>query len=145
MHKSTRYPVRSILVKNLLDFQYQAIGSLSLRGRGFGRSHLRDAYLNKHKYTRVIYIRSSTQLLGWALLVQCLDQDALREYSINMYVRKSMRRSGIGKRLWEEVDDFLKDTGSRGHVCIWSKPSEGFYRSVQSDRIAVKVSPRYLS
>lgn len=139
--------IKSSLVKDLAEYEYRSIYSLNLRAKGFCRSHLRDARTYAHRYSRAIVARAGimNRLVGWALLVQCLDHGKLDEYSVNIYVRASHRRQGIGARLWEEVHAFLKATHSRGHVCIWSTPSEGFYRSVVSKRIKVKVSAKYKS
>lgn len=137
------YKIRSSLVKDIKYSEYKSIYSLNLRTKGFGRSHLRDAYHYNHKHSLVITLWNGKKLLGWALLIQCLKNDKFVEYSINMYVRHSMRRHSIGTRLWEEIRHHLKEKDRYGHVCIWSKSSDGFFRSVRSKRIKVKVSPNY--
>lgn len=140
--------IRSSLVKNLPQEQYQAAYSLNRRGKGFSRGHLRDVRRGQHTFSRLISAWEHKRLLGWCLLVQCLETehvftDILREYSINLYVRRSNRRAGVGRQLFGQCVRYLNSHHNKGHVCIWSKDSEGFYRSVKSPRIRVIVSPRY--
>ncbi len=123
---------------------YQQIRSLNLRERGFSRGHMRDCRRDKHEHSTVITAHSGKQILGWALLVQCLGEDgALKEYSTNFYVRKSARGKGVGHDLFWQTVAFLSLSSSKGHVCIWSRDSERFYRSYTHPLLRIIISPRY--
>lgn len=134
----------SCLVRNLTPEQYRQVYSLNLRKRGFSRGHLRTCFRESHAYSRIVLATERSQLVGWALMVQCLNDDgSLREFSTNLYVRRFMRRSGVGTKLMGWVGRFLDQTKWQAHVCIWSPASEGFYRAIGHPRVRIIVSPRY--
>jgi GNAT superfamily N-acetyltransferase len=131
-------------LRDLTSHQYQQARSLNLRKRGFSRDHMRDCRRQRHEFSTIILAYEQSKLMGWVLLVQCLDEDGkLQEYSINFYVRKSVRRQGVGAALFAEMVEFLEASDAKGHVCIWSTDSERFYTCNKHRRIRVIVAPRY--
>lgn len=133
----------SYLVKDMPPALYRQACSLSMREYGFARDHFRSARAAAHRYTRVIVALSGRRIDGWGLMVQCLKRGRLSEYSINFYVRYSARGRGIGGQLFRRVAAYLRSTGTRGHVCIWSDESNRFYSRYRSARIKRMVSSRY--
>lgn len=133
----------SYLVKDMPPALYRQACSLSMREYGFARDHFRSARKAAHQYTRVILALTGRRIDGWGLMVQCLKGKRLVQYSINFYVRHSLRGRGLGGDLFRRVAAHLRATGNRGHVCIWSDESNRFYSRYHSARIKRMVSPRY--
>ncbi len=133
----------SRLVKDLPASLYRQVCSLNLRDSGYAQGHLRKARAAAHQYTRVITATQGPRLLGWGLMMQCMRDGQLVEYSINFYVRRNLRGTGIGGMLYGAVCKTLHQLKARGHVCVWSDESNRFYRRYRCVRIKVKVSPRY--
>lgn len=136
--------IRILKVRDLDPETYHKVYSLNLRGRGHARGHIKTCFNERHEYSEIILDTVRGVLRGWALLVQCLNARArFVEYSINMYVRKTLRRRGIGARLFKVTCGHLARSKRRGHVAIWSADSEYLYRRYVCRRIRVVVSPRY--
>lgn len=136
--------IETTYVRLLSPDLYAKVYSLNLRKKGYGRGHIRDCYHQQHMHSLIITAHQKERLMGWALMVQCLDgNENLVEYSTNFYVRKSARGQGVGGELFAIVDETLKMDDCKAHVCIWSKDSERFYTHYTSPRIRVITSSAY--
>lgn len=99
---------------------------------GFGASMIRvigELDDRKRKDTRVVYAKSGSTILGWAVLVD----PPLFHYEgteVHFYVAPSARRRGIGTRLMNVA---RKHWGPKFKVCRHDETSRKFFNSCSRD------------
>jgi len=123
-----------IINKKLNKFSIEirrAIRSLSLRGEGHGTLVMRE-YPDIDTY---IIVDRNNVLIGWAICNVVHSKSP----TVMMYVRKSMRRKGVGQRLI----NIMRKKYSKIFVCPWNSESRGFFNEVMGKDSSVTTAKGY--
>jgi GNAT superfamily N-acetyltransferase len=83
-----------------------------------------------------VIIDNSHILMGWVLCSLIYRDDKI---TAMVYVRKSMRRKGIGTKLIEAA---MKKHGKL-YICPWDHASRGFYAKIQKDESKMPIIPGF--
>jgi len=126
-----RTRLRSKLVGNLTVAEYRACSQLTMRESGEMAGRLRDAWNESPAASRVLLLEdpSDGRLLAWALVAPSPG----REPRLDVYVRRSHRRRGLGRRLLRAVNRYCE----RPHVCGWDPRSKAFFQAHGRERLTI--------
>ena len=121
-------------IVNLDAKTYRSVCDLTHRDDGAMRDIARD--IRKHGLEGEAFIAMQDELLlGWALLFPYTyrspnNYKTYVRYELHIYVRKSVRRQGIGSQLYRAADRFLLTTKRRHPWILPPNPqATAFYKA----------------
>lgn len=131
---------RTKAIRNLTPEEYRACYSLNLRDGGLMRGQLQDSYRRGESgvYASMIF-NEDGRLDAWALTFPDRYYKTYRGETLNnayFYVRKTMRRHGLGSRLIKQVSKKFGPVrvyphGKKDH------PSRGFFDRTQMNNVTI--------
>lgn len=129
---------RTKKVKNLTPEEYKACYSLNLRDGGLMRTELMvSRHLRRDdSYATLRFNRDGT-LAAWALVFPCEYNGSY--YDAYFYVRKRLRRHGLGKHLVQHVNKHFGQVRVYPHENVSNK----FFNYVYEKKYNVDIQPDY--